>query len=55
METIEFDINPDETNKGRVIVDGRYYGLPRDAVILFKALFATYADTCEVTGNAAER
>lgn len=29
---IEFVTEPDETGKGRVIVDGKYYGLPANAV-----------------------
>lgn len=29
---IEFVTEPDETDKGRVIVDGKFYGLPVDAV-----------------------
>lgn len=29
---IEFDTKSDETGKGRIIVDGRYFGLPVEAV-----------------------
>lgn len=29
---IEFDTKPDEIGKGRVIVNGRFYGLPIEAV-----------------------
>lgn len=39
MVTLEFDDTPDETGKGRVVVDGRYFGLPVDAVRLFEKLY----------------
>lgn len=29
---IEFVTEPDETGKGRIVVDGKFYGLPVDAV-----------------------
>ena len=35
---IDFITEPDETGKGRVVVDGRYYGLPLDAVLDYKRL-----------------
>lgn len=35
---IDFVTEPDETGKGRVVVDGRYYGLPMNAVLEFKRL-----------------
>ena len=38
IRSIEFVTTPDETGKGRVIVDGRYYGLPLGVVLEYKAL-----------------
>lgn len=35
---IEFDTTPDETGKGRIVVDGRYFGLPVEAVAQFKLM-----------------
>lgn len=35
---MEFVTTPDETGKGRVIVDGRYYGLPVEAVEQIKRM-----------------
>lgn len=35
---IKFVTEPDETGKGRVIVDGRYYGLPMAAVLEYEGL-----------------
>lgn len=34
---VEFDATPDATGLGRVIVDGKYYGLPVDVVRKFAA------------------
>lgn len=35
---IKFVINPDELGLGRIIVNGRYYGLPLAAVLEFQRL-----------------
>lgn len=35
---MEFITTPDETGKGRIIFEGRYYGLPVDAVKQIKAM-----------------
>ena len=36
---IKFNIKPDETGKGRVIIDGRFYALPLEATRLFCVLY----------------
>ena len=36
---MEFITTPDETGKGRIVVDGRYFGLPVDAVKLLERLY----------------
>ena len=35
---IVFITKPDETGKGRIIIDGRYYALPLEAVIEYEKL-----------------
>ena len=36
---IEFNTTPDVVGLGRIIVDGKFYGLPVDAVKLFQSLY----------------
>lgn len=48
---IVFDTTPDETGKGRVIVDGRFYGLPVAAV---SELLATKDALWKACGDDAE-
>lgn len=48
---IVFDTKPDETGKGRVIVDGRFYGLPVAAV---SELLATKNALWKACGDDAE-
>lgn len=36
---MEFVTKPDETGKGRIVVDGRYFGMPLDAVKLLERLY----------------
>ena len=35
---IEFITEPDVTGMGRIVVDGKFYGLPVDVVVAFKQL-----------------
>ena len=37
---IDFNTTPDVTGLGRIIIDGKFYGLPVEAVELFCALYA---------------
>lgn len=41
---IEFDKTPDPTGLGRVIVDGKYYGLPAEAVTYLGIVSALTAE-----------
>lgn len=38
---MEFVITPDDSGKGRLIVDGRYYGLPLETIVRIKAMYDT--------------
>lgn len=51
---IDFCTNPDETGKGRVIVDGRFYGLPMGAVLEFQRLQAHEKARNEACAKIAE-
>ena len=39
MTTVTFVTTPDETGKGRIIVDGRHFGLPLETVKLLERLY----------------
>lgn len=36
---IEFDMKPDVVGMGRIIVDGRFYGLPAEAVMMLRRAY----------------
>lgn len=44
MVKMEFVTQPDETGKGRIIIDGRYFGLPIEAVKLLEQLYKEKQD-----------
>lgn len=45
---IEFITHPDTIGKGRLLVDGRYFGLPMEVILRFQQLQKLAADVIEL-------
>lgn len=52
---LEFDRTPDPTGLGRIIVDGKYYGLPAEAVAYLGILAALAADLQQTLDKLAPK